>query len=62
MYYRNENYNKATKLKPFTIVCNNCKSTDVTVTACEYYDLEIKCNCCGSYISVGRYNEHRYNE
>lgn len=61
MYYRNTSHDKETNFKPFTIICNNCGSHDVTATACEYLDLEIKCNCCGSYVDVGRYTEHKYH-
>lgn len=50
------------KPKPFTIKCNCCGGTDVTVTAFEYYDLGIQCNECGAYLSHGRYREKDYRE
>lgn len=61
MYTKGRNVKKE-KPKPFTVICNNCGSHDVTVTACEYFDLEIKCNNCGSYLNYGRYNERSYHE
>lgn len=58
MYYKNENYSKGKKtLPPFRIQCTNCGSHDVTVWAAEYYDLDIRCNVCHSYLDCGRYNE-----
>ena len=50
------------KPKPFTIICNHCGSHDVTATAFEYYELEIKCHNCGAYLSYGSYNENEYRE
>lgn len=41
---------------PFAITCRKCGSNDVTVTAFEHWDLELKCNNCGKYVSCGRYN------
>ena len=61
MYYRGRSNEEVEKKAPFTVICNNCGSRDTTVTAFEYYDLEIKCNCCGSYLSHGRYNEAAYD-
>ncbi len=61
MYYRGRSREEVEKNTPFTVICNNCGSHDTTVTAFEYYDLEIKCNCCGSYLSHGRYSEATYN-
>ena len=48
--------------RPFTVICNHCGSHDVTVVALEYYDLAIKCENCGAYLSYGRYNEKDYRE
>ena len=50
------------KPKPFTIKCNCCGSTDVTVTAFEYYDLAINCNECGAYLNYGSYRERDYSD
>jgi len=47
---------------PFTVICNNCGSHDVTITAFEFHDLEIKCRECGAYLSYGSYNENEYYE
>lgn len=58
--YHKTNYNEKKKDVPFLVECTNCGSHNVEVTAFEYWDLEIKCNKCGSYLSVGRYNETRY--
>ena len=61
MYYRGRSKEEIKKETPFTVICNNCGSNDVTVTAFEYHDLDIKCNYCGSYLSHGRYNEKEYD-
>lgn len=61
MYYK-PNTNKTSHYVPFRIQCTNCESYNVTATAFEYYDLEIKCNCCGAYLSWGSYNENTYSE
>lgn len=61
MYTKGRNV-KEEKPKPFTVICNNCGCHDVTVTAFEYFDLEIKCNNCGSCLNYGRYNERFYHE
>lgn len=50
------------KPKPFTVICNNCGSHDVTVTAFEYRDLGIKCCNCGAFLNYGSYNEKEYRE
>ena len=47
---------------PFDVVCNNCGSHNVTITAFEHLDLEIKCEKCGSYLTYGRYNTIKYEE
>ena len=60
MYYRGTV--KENKKPPFEVICTNCGSHNVDVTALEYYDLAIKCNRCGSYLSYGSYNETRYEE
>ena len=59
MYYEGRKI-KEEKQKPFTIICNNCGSHDVTATAYEYYDLGIHCNNCGAHLSNGLYNEKDY--
>lgn len=60
MYYKgktSEEINPA----PFTVICNNCGSHDVTIVAYEYYDLGIKCNYCGAFLGdYGKYNETDY--
>lgn len=61
MYSRGRSREEIEKDTPFTVICNNCGSHDVTVTAFEYHDLEIKCNYCGSCLSYGRYNESTYD-
>ena len=61
MYYEGKKREEVKK-KPFTIICNNCGSHQVTVTALEYYDLSIHCLTCGAHLSYGSYNEHEYNE
>ena len=58
MYYKGRS--KEEKEIPFDVICTNCGSHNVTVTAFEYWDLEIKCNSCGSYLSCGRYNPETY--
>ena len=60
MYY--EGRSKEEREIPFDVICTNCGSHNVTVTAFEYWDLEIKCNSCGSYLSYGRYNPTTYKE
>lgn len=60
MYYRGKHKEEVENITPFKVICNNCGGHDVTVTAFEYYDLEIKCNDCGSYLSYGIYNEREY--
>lgn len=60
MYYKgktSEELNSA----PFTVVCNNCGSHDVTIVAYDYHDLGIKCNRCGAFLGdYGKYNETDY--
>ena len=54
---------KEKKKIPFDIVCTNCGSHDVTVTAIEYWGLVIKCRGCNSCLSdCGRYNPAEYEE
>lgn len=53
---------KKDKPKPFTIKCNCCGGTDVTVISFEYHDLGIKCNECGAYLDCGSYREKEYRE
>ena len=50
------------KPKPFSIICNNCGSHNVTVTAYDYLYLCITCRCCGAHLSYGSYNETEYYE
>lgn len=59
MYKRNNICNNE-KFKPFYITCGNCNSHNVTVFAYDHMDLEIRCNSCGSYLDVGKYNETTY--
>ena len=61
MYTKGRDLNED-KSTPFTVICNDCGSHNVTVTAFEYFDLEIKCENCGAYLSYGRYNENTYRE
>lgn len=58
MYYRGTK--KEDVVVPFEIKCTNCGSHDVNVIACEYYDLCIECNKCGSHLETGSYNETEY--
>lgn len=59
MYYIG-NKKDENKEIPFDVICTNCGSHNVTVTAFEHWDLGIKCNSCGSYLSYGRYNPLYY--
>lgn len=59
MYYKGREPEKI-EPKPFTIICNNCGSHNVSVTAYEYHDLGITCHHCGSYLNCGMYNEKEY--
>ena len=61
MYTKGRNM-RTEKPKPFTVICNNCGSHDVTITAFEHYDLGIKCYNCGAYLNYGSYNEKEYRE
>ena len=56
MYYEEESKDEEVKVIPFDVICNHCGSHNVTITAFEYWDLEIKCNSCDSCLSCGRYN------
>ena len=60
--YHQTDYANDRKPVPFRIECTNCGSRDVTATAFEYYDLEITCNCCGSFLTTGSYNENKYSD
>ena len=62
MYHRGKTMEEMNREVPFDVICNNCGSHNVTVTAFEHWDLEIKCNNCGSYLSYGSYNPTRYEE
>lgn len=59
MYYRGKNKEEIKEV-PFDVICTNCGSHNVKVTAFEHWDLEIKCNVCGSYLSYGSYNPTEY--
>lgn len=61
MYHRGRSSEEVNKEVPFDVICTNCGSHNVTVTAFEHYDLEIKCNRCGSYLSYGSYNPMSYD-
>lgn len=60
MYHRGERTDKVITEAPFEIKCTNCGSHDVDVIAFEHWDLEIRCNKCGSYLDVGKYNETKF--
>ena len=60
MYYKGKSKEEVKKEAPFEVICTNCGSHDVNVTAFEHWDLEIKCNRCGSYLLYGSYNETTY--
>lgn len=62
MYYRGRNVEEMNREVPFDVICTNCGSHDVNVTAFEHWDLEIKCNSCGSYLTYGRYNPTEYRD
>ena len=62
MYYRGEHMEETNRKVPFDVICTNCGSHNVTVTAFEHLNLEIKCNSCGSYLDGGRYNPTTYEE
>ena len=59
MYHRGKSKEEIKEV-PFDVICTNCGSHNVTITAFEHWDLEIKCNNCGSYLSYGRYNPTTY--
>jgi transcription elongation factor Elf1 len=61
MYQYRKNVNKKENKPPFEIRCTNCGSHNVTITAFEYRDLEIRCRSCGqSADDIGVYNEMNY--
>lgn len=60
MYHRGERTDKVITEAPFEISCTNCGSHDVDVIAFEHWDLEIRCNKCGSYLDAGKYNETKF--
>ena len=60
MYHKSE-YNKENKDVPFIVECTNCGSHNVDVVAFEHWDLGITCKKCGSWLSVGKYNETTYD-
>ena len=62
MYYKGKDKEEEVKEVPFDVVCNNCGSHNVTITAFEHLDLEIKCEKCGYYLTYGRYNTIKYEE
>jgi ribosomal protein L37AE/L43A len=47
------------KKHPFAITCRKCGSNRVMVSALEYYDLILKCEDCGTYVSCGTYYPHK---
>lgn len=61
MYHRGKNKEEIQEV-PFDVICTNCGSHNVTVTAFEHWDLGIQCNTCGSYLSYGSYNPTTYSE
>lgn len=61
MYHRGKSRDEV-KNVPFEIMCTNCGSHNVDVTALEYMDLQIKCRSCGSRFEYGSYNETKYEE
>lgn len=61
MYHRGKKKEEIKKA-PFEIICTNCGSHNVTVTAFEHWDLQIRCKECGSYVDCGSYNEMEYEE
>lgn len=61
MYYKGKEIEN-TKPSPFTVICNNCGSHNVSITAFEYYDLGITCHNCRAHLDCGRYNETNYEE
>ena len=61
MYQYRKGKTKKECKAPFEIKCSNCGSHNVTVTAFEYRDLEIRCRSCGNVIDdIGTYNEMNY--
>lgn len=61
MYYRgNKKYEN--KEIPFDVICTNCGSHNVTVVAYGHWDLEFKCENCGSNLSDGKYNPMKYED
>ena len=61
MYYKGKS-KKDIKEVPFDIICNNCGSHNVTITAFDYWELQIKCETCGSRLEYGSYNPTEYSE
>ena len=61
MYHRETNTEEIKEV-PFDVICTNCGSHNVDITAFEHFDLEIKCRRCGSYLDYGRYNPTTYND
>lgn len=46
---------------PFAITCKKCGCDDITVTAFDFRELEIKCNNCGYVLDCGRYHTKQYD-
>ena len=61
MYHRGKNKEEIREV-PFDVICTNCGSHNVQVTALEHLDLVIRCDSCGSYLSYGSYNPTTYSE
>lgn len=61
MYYKGKNKEEAREV-PFEVICTNCGSHNVDVTAFEHWDLEIKCRNCGSRLEYGSYNPTKYED
>lgn len=62
MYYKGKSKEEIKREVPFEVICTNCGSHDVNVTAFEHWDLEIKCRSCGSRLEYGSYNPTKYEE
>ncbi len=62
MYYKGKDKEEMTIKVPFDVICTNCGSHNVDVTAFEYWNLGITCKNCGSYLEHGSYNPTRYCE
>lgn len=59
MYYKGKSKEEIKEV-PFDVICTNCGSHNVQVTAYEHLDLGIRCQHCGSYLTYGSYNPTTY--